>query len=224
MSIQESAESAPEAAKATRLVVLDSFYNLCGGELNESSLADISAVYALIRDLAARLHSAIVNVHHFAKGDPGQKMAGDRAAGSRAHRQEPDAYIELVPLKTDRADTYAFEADVRDYPRVEKFGISWRYPLLELVPEVDASEATAPVSRKQRERRKKLLEVLGEQSLTRKAWLDQVTLTFKISSRTFDRDKDEMLEAGDIEADENRNYRRRDTQIEGGTFKTGKAV
>lgn len=179
-------------AAIARLIILDSLYRIHAGTLDENSATDMTGFYHLVKAFAKRLNAAVVIVHHFSKGDPSAKMGGDRAAGSRVHRQYPNAYIELIPLKIPGC--YRFEADVRDQPAVEPFALRWEFPLLKQAPDLDVDDVRTVESHDAKRIRKlKLLALLDGKSLARKDWLALARASgIKVGTRTFDRDKEEL--------------------------------
>ena len=177
------------------LIVLDSFYKLTG-RLNENDAADVELIYHLIRKLAEDdLHCKVVIIHHFAKGSPGDKMEGERAAGSRVHRQEPNTYVELTPHKVDGA--LVFHAELRDYPPLPKFCLQFNFPLFKRAPELDPDEINRP-SKGGRPPfdPKKLTALLKEKPLTTEEWRKAAEQEFGKSPSTFYRAKDILAEQG----------------------------
>jgi hypothetical protein len=189
-------EANRECANAPRVVCLDSFYNLHGGKLNENDAGDVSFVYHLVREFGERLNAAVIVIHHFSKGDPNQKMSGDRAAGSRVHRQAPDTYIELVPHQLPGA--YIFESDLRDYPAIEKFCVRWHYPILRRAPELDPEAVKQAGGRKKKYSIDDILAVLGDRALQSKEWAGECEEKRGISHATFYRLRDQAEQAGRV--------------------------
>jgi hypothetical protein len=136
--------------KRSLFLMLDSFYNFINIE-NDNNAGQVAGVYRLVRNFQHqhfreyKRSCAAAVVHHFAKGAPGDKMAGDLAAGSRVHRQEPNAYIEIVEHREQ--DCFVFAADLRDYPPVRKMGLRWETPLLTEDMGLDLNDIKKPPGR-----------------------------------------------------------------------------
>jgi hypothetical protein len=152
------------------LLVIDSFYNIIGTQ-NENAAADVAAVYRMIRTLAKQLQCAVTIIHHFAKGAPGDKMDGDRAAGSRVHRQEPNTYIELTPHKEQGA--VVFSADLRDYPHVPKYCLRWDVPLMVDAFDLSADDIQQPLRRGRKPEHSvdDILSLLRPKGMTTTEWM-----------------------------------------------------
>ncbi|HEY5914463.1 MAG TPA: AAA family ATPase [Verrucomicrobiae bacterium] len=165
-------------------LTLDSFYNLCG-DIDENSAGEVKTVYRHIRALSARMKAAIMLIHHFAKGDPSGKMAGERGAGSRVHRQEPNAYVELTPHKQDGA--LCVDIDLRDYTRVPPFCVRFNYPLLEV--DLDLNPKDIKTTRGRREKKAEVDDVVDllDEPMSYSDWALEATRSLKISVRTFER-------------------------------------
>jgi AAA domain len=180
------------------MIVLDSFYNF-SGQLNENDAADVGQVYHLLRKLANDLNCMVVVIHHFAKGSPGEKMEGDRAAGSRVHRQEPNTYIELAPHKDDGA--LIFSVDLRDYPPIPKFCLRFEFPLFEDAPELDPADLKRPPRRGRKEKEydpKEIMALLQDGPLSNGEWLAATIKELDTSQSTFYRAKRELKNAGKV--------------------------
>ncbi len=187
------------AMRDPAIIVLDSFYNLTG-QLNENDAGDVGMVYHLVRKLANDLGCLVVIIHHFAKGSPGEKLQGDRAAGSRVHRQEPNTYIELAPHKVDGA--LVFSADLRDYPPIPKFCLRFEFPLFKVAPELDAEDLKRPPKRGTKELEfdpKAILAVLQDGPLSTSEWLAATVEEIGASASTFYRAKRMLKSTGKVE-------------------------
>ena len=180
-------------------VILDSYYNLCGG-INENDAAATKLVYAVIRRTLDRLEGTGMLVHHFSKGSPGEKMEGERAAGSRVHRQEPDCYIELVP-HDDEDFALILTADQRDYAPIAKFCLRWKFPVMELAPDLDPEKVKKPPNkgRKAEYSLKNVLEPLKERPMGDREWQFEVLNETGMSARTFERLKAAARNQGKVQ-------------------------
>lgn len=137
---------AVEQAKAQPVFCcVDSFYKFTG-DLDENSAGHVTQAYAYLHKLAKELGSAIDLIHHFAKGSPGEKMTGERSAGSRVHRQEPDAYCEFSPLK--EKDCVAVHFDLRAYASIADYGCRFTFPNVVKDESLNPSDLLAPPGKK----------------------------------------------------------------------------
>jgi hypothetical protein len=186
----------PQAANHPRLIILDSFYNLCFGDINENDVNDVSTIYGLIRAMAQNLNTAGMLIHHFSKGNPGQKMKGELAAGSRAHRQEPDAYMELVPLAEEKC--YVADFNLRSYRDIPSFGTRFLFPLLTRDDTVDVSKLSKP-GRPTMNHEPVMLSALSDKPISRLEWMKAVAeLGTVIPTTSFDRAKDGLIVTGKV--------------------------
>jgi len=184
--VTDQVQRAVERAKLDdpALVVLDSFYNL-SGSINENDSGDVTRVYSHIRKLGTDLGCAGLLIHHFPKGAPGERMEGDRAAGSRVHRQEPNAYIELAPHREDGA--VIFSADLRDYAPVKKFCLVWEHPLMARDDDLDPDDLKRLPSRGSGTTysAKEILGVLREKPLKTGDWLAEAHIATGVGRSQF---------------------------------------
>jgi len=140
-------------------------------------------------------------IHHFAKGSPSEKMAGDRSGGSRAHGQKPNVHIEIVPHAEEGA--FVLDAKGRDYPSPPKSASSGFHRYW---------KSTRTLTRRTSKRRKPgrtgsepkysikdILPTLEAGPLRPKEWLEAIKESgIEMSRATFDRYKSEALEQGKI--------------------------
>ncbi len=79
------------------LIIVDSMYKFQGN----INMNDAGAVVKMLNKLRAVSSAggepAIIYVHHYAKGDPGQKKTTDRASGSFAFSADADSIVTLTP-------------------------------------------------------------------------------------------------------------------------------
>lgn len=152
-----------------QFLFLDSFYNLCGN-INENDASAVKLVYRYIRTLGRSLGGATIGlVHHFSKGDPGTKMEGERGAGSRVHRQEPDAYVELTPHQEE--DAVSVHIELRSYRRISDFCLKWAHPLLVDAPDLNPKDIKKASGRKPEHTAQDLFKLLPPEGLANKNWM-----------------------------------------------------
>src|SRR6185437_4346341 len=163
------------------LIIFDSFYNL-SGNANENDASQVKTIYRHLRTLLADTQSTGLVIHHFAKGDPSGKMEGERAAGSRVHRQEPDAYIELVPHREERA--VVMTCDLRNYQGIDKQCFRFDFPLLMPAPSLDPSEIKKPQGVLETYTDQEMIEMLVEGPMDATEWKKAVMETTGMSSTT----------------------------------------
>jgi len=169
-----------------KFVCLDSFYKMVGG-LNENAAEDVTSVYRYVRRLMDDLNCAAEIVHHFSKGSPGDKMEGDRAAGSRVHRQEPNTYIEMVPLK-EPEDTVGVHIEQRDYKAIKDYALRWNFPLMEIDTEADPRDLKTPPGSKPASKNfstKRLTDLLNDDPLSPEEWQKAAKHAFNMGRSSF---------------------------------------
>jgi len=196
-------EAESELDRQIDVVIVDSFYNVAGGA-DENKASDVADIYSLLRGLSDDLELSIVVIHHFAKGDPGLRYSGDRAAGSRIHRQAVDAYVEMVPHKED--DAYVIEVELRDYPGVAPFSVQWSDFRFELAPELDPRDLKKGSGRKEKYAAEDVLGCLDLGGMSSSQWHENAASEIGISRASFDRKRKELLVAKKVRKDGTRYF------------------
>jgi hypothetical protein len=79
------------------LIIVDSMYKFQGNINMNDSGAVVKMLNKLRAVTGAGGQPAIIYVHHYAKGDPGQKKTTDRSAGSFAFSADADSIVTLTP-------------------------------------------------------------------------------------------------------------------------------
>ena len=79
------------------LVVIDPIYKCLTGD--ENSATEMARMVRAIDLISTELECAVAYSHHYAKGAPGQKEPLDRMSGSGVFARDPDAILDLCPLK-----------------------------------------------------------------------------------------------------------------------------
>ncbi len=194
--MQDIKREVRKAMPGAKFLFLDSFYNLCGN-INENDASEVKLVYRYVRRMSKDLGATTALVHHFSKGDPGTKMEGERGAGSRVHRQQPNAYIEFTPLKEE--DALSVHADLRSYKLAPDFSLRWEFPLLVSAPDLDPKDIKTTKTGPDRETSvADILMALMEGPLTRAEWFTAVLRYKKTSESTFDRRRREARKASKV--------------------------
>ena len=132
------------------LVVLDPIYKVLTGD--ENSATEMSKLVAAIDRISHELGCAVAYAHHYAKGSPGMKEPLDRMSGSGVFARDPDAILDLCPLKVPpealksagrdpKSPTPAFRLTLilREFKAPKPVDLWFDHPL----HEVDASGALA---------------------------------------------------------------------------------
>jgi hypothetical protein len=173
------------AGKEMGLIVLDPTYRLYDAKTNENDMAKIAAMMIQIESICESTGAAVAIGTHFAKGDQSKKESIDRIGGSRAFVADPDSIITLSALKED--DTYAFEAKLRNFPRLKKFGVRWSYPVFKIDDDLDPDDLREPGDNNQKYTDHKFLLPLKESSLEKAEWKQAVVEATGMDEKTFDR-------------------------------------
>ena len=109
------------------VVIIDPIYKVLG-ERDENSARDMANLLRNV-DTVAECGAAIIEIHHFAKGDSSQKEVGDRASGSGVFFRDPDAFVTVSHANDQRLfDQAKLEARVRMVTPIDPIGMRWEFP------------------------------------------------------------------------------------------------
>lgn len=146
------------AAKAREvgaaLVVLDPAYMVAPGT-NENAADEVRDLLHRCGRVSAMSNSALVVVHHFAKGTAGDKSQIDRASGSAVWARWPDVFATLSPHKD--AGLAVLEAAPRHMPPFAARTLEWQeatWAQADAAPQVETVETrtkAAPDAKVQRQ-------------------------------------------------------------------------
>lgn len=181
------------ARKDKGLIILDPTYRLYDAKTNENDMAKIAAMMIQIESICESTGAAVAIGTHFAKGDQSKKESIDRIGGSRAFVADPDSIITLTALKED--DTYAFEAKLRNFPGLKKFGVRWSYPVFEIDDDLDPDDLRDPTDNTIYSNHKFLLP-LKVSPLEKKEWKEAVIEATGMDGKTFDRRVPKLTRSG----------------------------
>jgi len=130
------------------LIVLDAWYRLIPQGKDENSNADVVRLYNVLDDIAQRLETAIVVVHHSSKGSQGNKSVTDVGAGAGAQSRAADSHLTLRPHEND--GVVVVDAALRSWPPIRPFCLKWEFPLWVPDPHSDPSLLKTDRPRKKR--------------------------------------------------------------------------
>ena len=125
------------ARHSFKMIILDPAYKLLG-DRDENSNGEIASLMNEFEAICQSTGAAVVIAHHFAKGDSGNKSAGDRLSGAGAWTRDPDAILILTPHEAEEA--FVCTAILRHHPRLPEFCLLWDYPLMTLTESLDPSQ------------------------------------------------------------------------------------
>lgn len=117
------------------LVILDSCSVFVEGDENSSVF--VRSFFARVNELAAVTGASVLLVHHFGKGDAGDRDAGDRARGSSVWLDAPDATLymtEVFPPSEEASiegvRAFALETGgLREFPPMDARHLLFEFPL-----------------------------------------------------------------------------------------------
>ena len=84
------------------LIIIDPIYKVLTGD--ENSASDMAIFCNEFDKIAEQLECTVVYCHHHAKGDAGRRASMDRASGSGVFTRDPDAFLDMSPIKVDNDD------------------------------------------------------------------------------------------------------------------------
>lgn len=130
------------------LVVIDSASCLIEGD--ENSSVDVRRFFAHVLRIARATGAAVLVIHHFGKGDAGDRSSIDRARGSSVWGDSPDAPLSLTEIfpKEGKPSDYLADGErafmledsgLREFPGMEPLHLIFGYP----VHRIDAGGVTA---------------------------------------------------------------------------------
>ena len=114
------------------LIILDCLYRFLDG-LDENATADMSELGKWLDTLVEATQSAVLVVHHFGKGSPGQREQIDRFRGSSTLAGEFDALMTLIPHETE--DHYILETTLRSFAKPPPKVLHFDFPTFKLTDE-----------------------------------------------------------------------------------------
>lgn len=120
------------------LVVIDPLYMF--SDADENSAKETKDVMAQLDRICEDSGAALMFVHHYTKGKPGQKSAMDRFSGSGVFARSPDAVIDVAPLHVDQdnaelvgeldgAVPLRLEASLREFAPMAPVNVLYSHPL-----------------------------------------------------------------------------------------------
>ncbi len=148
VAVEEMKYTLEQAAKDFRaaMFITDPLYKLLG-DTDENSASDMAKLFNKLEAVAVGANATAAYAGHFSKGNQAMKQAIDRISGSGVHGRDPDAIINFTPHK--EPDAYTVDVILRYNPPVEAFCVRWKFPCMELAPDLDPKTLRASGSRKQ---------------------------------------------------------------------------
>lgn len=118
-----------------RVIIVDAFYRVLPGDVDENSNANIAGVYNLIDQYAHLTGACFVLVHHSSKGNQGEKTVTDVGSGAGSISRAADTH--LVLRQHEEAGVYVVDGAVRSWTPIEPRCVRWVWPLWQDAPECD---------------------------------------------------------------------------------------
>ncbi|HRE83867.1 MAG TPA: AAA family ATPase [Opitutaceae bacterium] len=110
------------------LIILDPLYKISANSGAEENSNDGQArILNQLEDIAREAGSALLIVHHFAKGASSEKNAIDRASGAGALARAPDSVLTLT--EHEENDMVVLEASLRDFAPLQPLCLRWSFPV-----------------------------------------------------------------------------------------------
>ena len=200
------------------LVVADPLYMLIG-ERDESNAGDMTDMMNEFSQVAVRGNAALAFATHFAKGNAANKNAIDRASGSGVLARYPDVVATLT--EHEQEDCVTFEVTVRNNKPIPKAGLRWTYPMFQRDESLDPSQLKGLDKEKRTTERHEdrrpqiaLAEVAQYFPSAKElsVGLGEVKRTAEggscIKGPAFQRFRNQLLEAGWVEQDQECKWRR----------------
>lgn len=120
------------------LVIIDALYRTYPEGTDENSNADMTRLFNLVDQIAAKLDSAVALVHHTTKGLQSGKQVTDVGSGAGAQSRACDTHLILRPHKDDKA--VVVEAALRSFPPIEPICLKFEWPIWKLAGDLDPAE------------------------------------------------------------------------------------
>jgi len=121
------------------LIVLDPLYKIAANSGAEENSNDGQArLLSALEGIARETGSALLILHHFAKGNASEKSSIDRGSGAGALARAPDAVMTLTEHEDD--EVMVLEAALRDFPPLAPMALRWAFPVWLADANVDTSK------------------------------------------------------------------------------------
>lgn len=180
------------------LIIIDPIYKVYGSR-DENSAGEMGELLNEIECLAVKSSAAVVFGAHFSKGNQAGKESIDRISGSGVFARDPDTI--LVMTKHELEDTYTVDPTLRNLKPIPSFCVQRVHPLMERNDEIDPQKLKQ-AGFKTKYTTERMMEILGDQSLTTTGWFNQAAHKTGISKRSFlDKLKDLKTDGNKIQQD-----------------------
>jgi hypothetical protein len=123
------------------LLTLDPVYKLMG-DRSENDATAVGDFFGHLEHFINDTGAAISMSHHHSKGNQAGKSSLDRNSGSGVWSRDPDAIRDLTPHAEEGSFTYSTTLRLR--PRLDRFVVTWKFPLFQLNPHLDPEALKAP--------------------------------------------------------------------------------
>lgn len=121
------------------LIVLDPLYKVSANSgADENSNDGQARILSELEGIARETGSALLILHHFAKGNASEKNAIDRGSGAGALARAPDAVLTLTEHEDE--DVMVLEAALRDFPPLAPLSLRWTVPVWTVDGSIDPSK------------------------------------------------------------------------------------
>lgn len=119
------------------LIDLDPIYKLYGNT-DENSASEVGSMMNELENVCVKTGATIAFGAHYSKGNQAAKESIDRISGSGVFSRDPDSIIPLT--KHEEEDCFVVEPILRNLPPVQPFVVRWKYPLMQVDEDLDASK------------------------------------------------------------------------------------
>lgn len=176
--------------KAYSLIIVDPIYKVLG-KRDENSAGDVNSLMNELDAIAVKSGAAIVAGHHFSKGNKSNSDAKDRISGSGVFARSPDAIVTITPH--EKMGVYTVETTLRNHRCMDPFCVRWEFPLMIRCQDEDPAKLKGLAVKGEQFRREMLLPFLEDGALTTKDWKKNACEDLKMSERTFDLKKAQLV-------------------------------
>lgn len=189
-------------------VILDPISSMFAGykshkPIEENSNGDVIRLMAMIREIATSHHTAIIAVHHFAKGDRSHLASLERGSGAGAFGRSADAICTLSQLEADYEGDAINQVDwvLRDFRGEPSKHFIWDAKTqthieidLEGIQAQQRADKQRAKDKQAQAEQSKVLEALGDKPKTLKEMADALG----ISRQGAEKKVESMLATGTI--------------------------
>lgn len=136
------------------LIIFDALYKLFPRGWKENDNVDITNMYKAFEEVAERLDTGVLVIHHATKGGQGDKDVTDIGAGGGALSRSPATHAAIIPHQLE--NHMVFKAVTRTFPPPGERSLKWIYPLWHHVEDTPVVPKTEPATATQAKKEEKL--------------------------------------------------------------------